>query len=140
MFFAGFLISPAMNVTLFQASLLNTEPTMAAAMPPMRAAPAMGVTVNPAEGLQASLSEVFVASQALAQLACHTSGLKAIKPATSNPNKESSLVPVKIFCIHLPLFTPLVLLYVRSAINAMDMICAALMVKFFGCPQSFTPV
>src|SRR5687767_1417239 len=38
-FLFGFLISPAIKVTLFHASLLNTEPTMDAAIAPRAATP-----------------------------------------------------------------------------------------------------
>ena len=38
----GFLISPAMKVTLFQESLLKIEPTIAAAISPIKAVPCTG--------------------------------------------------------------------------------------------------
>src|SRR5688572_14500234 len=38
-FFCGLRTSPAMNVTLFQASLLNIDPTIEAAMAPMSTVP-----------------------------------------------------------------------------------------------------
>src|SRR5665213_1213711 len=118
-----------MKVTLFQASLLNTEPTMAAAMPPNKAAPLIGVMLNPEEGLQMFLSEVLVDSQAPAQLACHTSGRKASSPARINPNRATSLVVVKTFCIRLPPLIPRVLVYVSNPMMPMEASCAALMLK-----------
>ena len=42
-FFLGFFISPAIKVTLFQASLEKIEPTMAAAIAPSTATPETGV-------------------------------------------------------------------------------------------------
>src|SRR4051812_37362099 len=88
----GFFISPAIKVTLFHASLLKTDPTMAAAMPPINAAPAIGLTAKPAAGLQASFREVLVEAQASVQFADQTSGLNIINPAMIKPNKDSSLV------------------------------------------------
>src|SRR4051794_10401941 len=114
-FFCGFFISPAINVTLFQASLLKTDPTIAAAIPPNKAAPPIEFTLKPNEGLHTSLRLDLVATQAADQFACHTSGWNAMKPATISPNKAMSFVEVKIFWIHFPPFTPRVLVYVRSA-------------------------
>src|ERR1017187_8141065 len=88
-FFCGFFISPAMKVTLFHASLLKTDPTIAAAMPPNKAAPAIGVIANPALGLQVSINDALVAAHAFVQLASHIFELNAIKPAIIKPNKES---------------------------------------------------
>ncbi|MNE31990.1 hypothetical protein D3C80_1255830 [compost metagenome] len=93
----GFFISPAIKVTLFQASLLKTEPTIAAAIPPSKAVPAIGATLNPPATLQLSTNEAFVAIQALVQLAFHTSGLNMTKPATIKPKSASNLVEVKMF-------------------------------------------
>src|SRR5450432_3186336 len=96
-FFCGFFISPAIKVTLFQASLLNTDPTIAAAIPPNKAAPPIECISKPSDGLQTSFRLDLVATQAADQLACHTSGWKAINPAAIRPNKASSLVDVNIF-------------------------------------------
>src|ERR1700694_236638 len=116
MFLCGFLISPAMKVTLFQASLLKTEPTMAAAIPPNKAAPPMGVILNPSDGLHISLRLDLLACHAASQFACQISGRKATNPAIISPNKASNLVDVKIFWIHFPPFTPRVFVYVRKPI------------------------
>ena len=45
-FFFGFFISPAINVTLFQASLLKIDPTIDAAMAPNNAAPPIPVQLT----------------------------------------------------------------------------------------------
>jgi hypothetical protein len=42
-FLFGFFISPAMNVTLFHASLLKIEPTIAAAIPLSNILPLIGI-------------------------------------------------------------------------------------------------
>src|SRR6476661_7419685 len=109
MFFFGFFISPAIKVTLFQASLLNMEPTSAEVKAPIIAKP---VSVCHTGGfIFASVrEECCIMCQALLQLECHTSGLKTKKPTMIKPNKESSFVPVKIFCIHFPLLMPRVLM------------------------------
>ena len=85
----GFLISPAINVTLFQASLLKIEPTIEAAMAPKIATPKIGVVL---------LSEAIVfISHAFAQLASQILALDANKkPNPINPNKEANLVMVKV--------------------------------------------
>ena len=99
----GFLISPAINVTLFQASLLKIEPTMEAAIAPNMATPKMGVVL---------LSEAIVfISHALAQLASQILAFDANKkPNTIKPNKEANLVMVNVDWIILPPCTPLVLI------------------------------
>src|SRR5690349_10600148 len=94
-FLLGFFISPAINVTLFHASLLKIEPTIAAAIPPNKAVPAMGVIAKPAEGLQASFKDVIVDCQAFVQFACHTSGLNMMNPAMISPNSDNNFVEVK---------------------------------------------
>src|ERR1017187_9512006 len=128
-FFCGFFISPAMKVTLFHASLLKTDPTIAAAIPPNSAAPPIEFMLKPSEGLQISFILDLVACHAAPQFACHTSGWKAIKPAMIKPNKASSLVEVKIFWIHLLPFNPRVLVYVRNPMIQIEASWAALMVK-----------
>ena len=66
-----------MNVILFQASLLKIEPTMAAAIPPTRAAPVIGDTLKPLSGLQLLMSTAFVALQVFVQFAFQVSAFAA---------------------------------------------------------------
>ena len=67
----GFLISPAIKVTLFHASLLNIEPTMDAAIAPKMATPNSGVVLP-------SVAIVFI-SQACSQLAFQILAFEANK-------------------------------------------------------------
>ena len=99
----GFLISPAIKVTLFHASLLNIEPTIEAAIAPKMATPKIGAVL---------LSDAIVfISHALAQLASQILAFDANrKPNPIKPNKDASLVIVKVDCIILPPCTPLVLI------------------------------
>jgi hypothetical protein len=73
----GFFISPAIKVTLFHASLLKIEPTIAAAMAP-RAAWLSGY---------AAVFIQLCRFQAFVQLAVHISGLNAKKPKPIRPKK-----------------------------------------------------
>ena len=122
-FFFGFLISPAIKVTLFQASLLKIEPTIEEAIAPTAAAPINGRTIvlNPPASVPAAIDCIC---QAFVQLACHTSPLAMMNPNTINPNKESNLVRVKVVCISLPPLIPLVLIYVKNIISNIDTNCA----------------
>ena len=109
----GFLISPAIKVTLFHASLLKIEPTIAAAIAP-----------SPAARVKLSLLPRLCRFHASVQLAAHTSFLNMINPKTIRPNKLASLVTVKVVCISLPLLIPRVLTYVRKRISTTDTNCA----------------
>src|SRR5687768_1844950 len=90
----GFLISPAINVTLFQESLLNIEPTIAAATAPKAA------IIVYCEKLPSPFN--FWRFQALLQLAFHISGFMASNPNRINANRLNNLVKVKVVCITLP--------------------------------------
>ena len=69
MFFEGFFISPAMKVTLFQASLLNKDPFMEIAMAPSNAIPLIAlVTVSPFIVLNEVAAQAF--SQLADQISC----------------------------------------------------------------------
>ena len=52
------------------------------------AAPPIELILKPKDGLQTSFKVVLVAVQAADQLACHTSGRKAMNPAMISPNKR----------------------------------------------------
>ena len=85
----GFFISPAINVTLFHASLLKIEPTIEAAIAPNIASPITGVVL-----LSAAIDFMV---QASCQLACQISDLAANKkPNPISPNSETSLVTVNV--------------------------------------------
>src|SRR5690606_28616699 len=102
----GFLISPAMNVTLFQASLENKEPTIADTIAAKSAAPLILTNISP-------LKSHVLGVQASVQFKFHISDLKAvINPRIVNPPKESILTMVSTVCKILPFFTPLVLSHV----------------------------
>ena len=119
MFLFGFFISPAIKVTLFQASLLKILPTIALAIAP-NAAP-----FNKGSKLMTPLVlERCCIVHASRQLACHTSHLKAMNPAMINPNSDNNLVEVKMVCINLPVLIPLVLMKVNSTIKRMATSCA----------------
>ena len=98
----GFFISPAIKVTLFQASLLKIEPTIEEAIAPTAAAPSKGIIIACQPGLVSAGAVKFFISQACCQFACHTSGFNIKNPTTISPNKESNLVTVKVVCINLP--------------------------------------
>src|SRR6059058_5495442 len=84
----GFFISPAINVTLFQESLLKIEPTIDAAIAPNAA------TVVYSEKLPSGF--IWCKVQALLQLRCQVPLFRAQKPNAIKPNKLSSLVRVKV--------------------------------------------
>ena len=85
-FLFGFLTSPAMKVTLFHASLLNIEPTMAAATAPRAAA--MVSDSNVPSGLS------FCILHAFCQLDVHISGFMTINPKIIRPKRLNNLVRV----------------------------------------------
>ncbi|MNV74182.1 hypothetical protein D3C71_1673830 [compost metagenome] len=88
MFLRGFLISPAMKVTLFQASLENSEPTIAETTAANKVAPPM-LTAVCVSGFQ--LNGVNTS----AQLAFHTSDLNAkSKPVMISPKRDKILMTV----------------------------------------------
>ena len=85
----GFFTSPAIKVTLFQASLLKIEPTIAAAIAPIIAVPAISVQE------EVAAFQPFI-TNASVQFAFHISDLAAnINPKMISPNKLSNLVAVK---------------------------------------------
>ena len=85
----GFLISPAIKVTLFQASLLKIDPTILAAIAPKIATPKMGVV--------APSAAIFFILHASCQLAFQMLAFDANKkPKPISPNKEANLVTVKV--------------------------------------------
>src|SRR5690606_2413239 len=93
----GFFISPAMKVTLFQASLEKMEPTMAETIPAKMAAPNVGIADSVA------MSQRIV-RQASDQLVSHISELKPkVKPTTINPTRDNILTNVKRVCVIFPL-------------------------------------
>ena len=99
----GFLISPAINVTPFQASLENKDPTIAAEIPVNKAVPPIG-NHEPVSELN---ERVFQASD---QFAFQTSAFAANNnPKIIKPNKDRILITVKIVCNVLLFLTPLLL-------------------------------
>ena len=103
-FLFGFLTSPAINVTLFQASLLKIEPTIAAEMAPKIALPATPPKISP------SLSRLVIV-QASAQFAFHISLFAASKkPKMMRPNKDNNLITVNEVCNSFPSLMPRVLI------------------------------
>ncbi len=121
----GFFISPAIKVTLFHASLLKIDPTIAAAI-----APTAAIVVY-ASILPSTLS--LDRLHALAQLFCQTSPLIIINPNKINPNKLRILVTVNVVWIAFPPWIPLELIYVSSTIIIMETICAG---EIFKNPRS----
>ena len=94
-FLLGFLISPAINVTFSQATLLNTEPTIAELIKPIIRKTDDGALNSdhpawlPASSLTGSVN---LKSKPVAQLAFHISALAAMsRPNTINANNEKSL-------------------------------------------------
>src|SRR5580765_4167613 len=79
-FRCGFLISPAMNVTLFHASLLKMEPTIALATAPRAAAPITGCQEIMVELLAVGCIDDFIMAHASVQFAFHISAFAAKKP------------------------------------------------------------
>ena len=63
----GFLISPAIKVTLFQESLLNIEPTMAADIRPIKAVPPTGTQLLVTVPSKAVVTIFCLAANALVQ-------------------------------------------------------------------------
>ena len=115
----GFLISPAMKVTPFQASLENIEPTQAAETAAIKAIP-------PTETQEpVSFISDFVA-QASAQLAFQISALAPkANPKMISPKSDKILMMVKTVCMILLFFTPRLLMYVSKTMVTIDTIWAA---------------
>ena len=93
----GFFISPAIKVTLFQESLLKIDPTIAAAINPIKAVPPTGTQVcvtDPSANVEAI---ACLASNAFVQFSLQKLCLENKNPTIINPNKEMSLVNVKVF-------------------------------------------
>src|SRR6476469_1975270 len=92
----GFLISPAINVTLFHASELKMEPTIAEAMAPTAVKPRSGTQLPPP--LQFLMrEECCFKSQEWLQLSCHTPAFAANKkPNRINPNNAISFANVNV--------------------------------------------
>src|SRR6478672_588986 len=93
MFFFGSLISPAIKVTLFQASLENNELMIVAPIAPNKATPASLVTVMVPSGFKT----VLEASHMWAKLFDNTSVWNpTYNPSMIIENKAISLAEVKI--------------------------------------------
>lgn len=88
-FLFGFLISPAIKVTPFQASLENTDPTNAAEIPVIRAVPLIGSQLL-------SDASKLRDTQAFVQFASQISDFAASKnPNTISPRRENILIIVR---------------------------------------------
>ncbi|MNI04535.1 hypothetical protein D3C85_961600 [compost metagenome] len=99
---AGFLISPAIKVTLCQESLLNIEPTIAAAMAPKAAS----VVYDETDPLLGKAPSCHIFSQLLFQIPLS----KKNNPNIIKPNKLKSLATVNVVWITLPPLTPRLLM------------------------------
>ncbi|MNR04211.1 hypothetical protein D3C85_1201500 [compost metagenome] len=101
---SGFLISPAMKVTPFQASLENKEPT--------REAETAAKRTDPPTVIQDPLSTLKdLVLQASAQLAFHISDLAPkVKPNIIRPKRDNILIMVRKVCSVLLSFTPRLLI------------------------------
>src|SRR5678816_3365241 len=109
----GFFISPAINVTLFHASLLKIDPTMEAATAPSMAIGKYSFIV-PSD-------EMPFRSQAFVQFVLQVPAFDpSKKPKTIRPNNERSLIAVKVVWISFPLLIPLVLIHVRKIMRPIE--------------------
>src|SRR3984957_13627293 len=114
----GFLISPAVNVTLFQASELNSDPTCTAATmvnsptytvgPPTPTCTACSVP-HPAPAQKLCQPEPKFAAIAIEFF--------ATKPTSTTAASASTFAEVKTFCTAAPIFTPIVFSSVSSVIT-----------------------
>src|SRR6059058_5435233 len=96
MFLFGFFISPAIKVTLFHASLLKIDPTIALAIAPIIAIPITGFQVIISVPFDVVWSDDFIVLHASVQLLLHISALAATKPKSIKPNNASNFAEVKI--------------------------------------------
>src|SRR5690554_2407334 len=116
----GFLISPEINVTPFQASDEKSEPTIDATNAETKTVPP--IETQPPVSL--SNERAF---QALFQFAFQISVSKANeKPKTTKPTSEAIFIKVKKVCKYFAFRTPLLLTNVRNTMVAMDTNWAAL--------------
>src|SRR3954453_1143073 len=93
----GLRTSPAVKVTLFQASLLKSEPTIA----------------TPTRRTESKLHPAL--RQKPVKLEATASGLRPTKkPAAIKPRRAATLATVKTFCTTAPVRMPRVLLQVRK--------------------------
>src|SRR5689334_13381346 len=83
----GFFISPAIKVTLFQASLLKIDPTIATATAPASTSPLIGFQLPLLASNCVEVKPVF-------QLADQKLSFTKRKPNMINPNKASNLAEV----------------------------------------------
>ena len=102
----GLRTSPAVKVTLFQASEEKSEPTMATP------------TSRTESKFQPALRQKSV------KLLATASGLRPTrKPAPTRPSRAPILAKVKTFCTMAPVRMPRVLLQVRKTMTAMARSC-----------------
>ena len=118
----GFTTSAAVNVMLFQASLENRDPTIAAPMAASRPIPMSGV--------RAPSADVRRASQKESRFAATVDWLRPSTIATTiSPINAAVLAMVKTFCITLPPWIPRRFTAVSRTMLAMAISCAALILR-----------
>ena len=92
----GFLISPAIKVTLFQESLLKIEPTIEAAIAPINTPPVMGCQLVGDNTPVAFEPRSCIACKPVCQFSDQKLCFASRKPKMISPKSETSLVTVKL--------------------------------------------
>src|SRR5574343_236742 len=126
MFFLGSLISAAIKVTLFHASLEKRELIIVAPIAPTKANPDNSVN----EIVLSSLITVLKATQGFSKFSLKTLDSKPIySPIIIKANRANNFAAVKNNCTFFPLSIPFVFIYVKSKILRIATICLKVMVN-----------
>ncbi len=116
-FLFGFSISSETKVTFSQATELNTEPTIAAAIPPNKAVPPIAVQLPGISALPSCTPGLEKAFQPVAILPDHCDWETSKAPKIIMPSSARILEDVKTSCKILPFLSPRVLMKVSKTIT-----------------------